>query len=72
MSTYKMVTVVGTSPDSYERAVHDALADARKTLRNLAWFEVEEMRGRIGDDGGVAEWQVKLQVGFRLDREQGA
>ena len=72
MSTYKMVTVVGTSPQSYEDAVQKALQDAARTLRNLDWFEVEEMRGRIGDGGKIEEWQVKLQVGFRLDREQGA
>lgn len=68
MSTYKMVTVVGTSTESNEQAVRNAIADAHKTLRNLAWFEVAEMRGRIGDDGEVAEWQVKLQVGFRLEQ----
>ena len=72
MSTYKMVTVVGTSKESNEAAVRNAVADAASTLRNLDWFEVKEMRGRLGDDGGIEEWQVKVEVGFRLDREQGA
>lgn len=72
MSTYKMVTVVGTSPTSYEDAVQKALTEASRTLRHLDWFEVEEMRGRIGDGGKIEEWQVKLQVGFRLDSEQRA
>jgi len=72
MSTYKMVTVVGTSKESYEGAVRSAIADAARSLRHLDWFEVKEMRGRLGSGGRVEEWQVKLDVGFRLDREQGA
>ena len=72
MSTYKMVTVVGTSKESFEGAVQSAVADAAKSLRHLDWFEVKEMRGRLGSGGRVEEWQAKLDVGFRLDRGQGA
>lgn len=64
--TYKMVTVVGTSPDSYEAAIANALSDATATVRNLSWFEVQEQRGRIVD-GKVAEYQIKLQIGFRVE-----
>mgnify|MGYP001591627052 CR=1 FL=1 len=65
-NTYKMVTVVGTSPDSYEAAIANALSDATATVRNLSWFEVREQRGRIVD-GKVAEYQIKLQIGFRVE-----
>jgi hypothetical protein len=68
MSTYKMITVVGTSKDSIEAAIQGGVADAARSLRHLDWFEVQEMRGRLGTGGRVEEWQVKLQVGFRLDR----
>lgn len=64
--TYKMVTLVGCSASSYEDAIQQAVADAGKTLRNLGWFEVLEMRGRIAD-GKVAEYQVKIQVGLRVE-----
>lgn len=64
--TFKMVTLVGTSPDSYESAIRNAVKDAAGTVRNLAWYEVTEMRGRIDGDA-VAEFQVKLQVGFRVE-----
>ena len=64
--TYKMVTVVGTSSDSYEAAIANALSDATATVRNLSWFEVQEQRGRIVD-GKVAEYQIKLQIGFRVE-----
>ena len=65
-NTYKMVTVVGTSTESYEAAIANALSDASATVRNLSWFEVQEHRGRIAD-GKVAEYQIKLQVGFRVE-----
>ena len=65
-NTYKMVTVVGTSAESYESAIDNALSDASATVRNLSWFEVQEHRGRIVD-GKIAEYQIKLQVGFRVE-----
>ena len=65
-NTYKMVTVVGTSQESYEVAIANALSDATATVRNLSWFEVQEQRGRIVD-GKVAEYQIKLQIGFRVE-----
>lgn len=64
--TYKLVEIVGTSPDSFSKAAENAIAKAAQTLRNLDWFEVVEQRGRI-QDGEVVEYQVKLKVGFRLD-----
>ncbi|PIU62790.1 MAG: dodecin flavoprotein, partial [Armatimonadetes bacterium CG07_land_8_20_14_0_80_59_28] len=47
-------------------AVNSALARAAKTVRDLRWFEVEEIRGDI-EDGKVGHWQVSLKVGFKLD-----
>jgi flavin-binding protein dodecin len=61
-----MVTLVGTSPESYEAAIDNALTDAAASLRNMSWFEIAEQRGRIVD-GKVAEYQIKLQVGFRVE-----
>ena len=72
MSTYKMITLVGTSNDSYEAAIRNAIADAGKTVRHLDWFEVKEQRGRLGPGGAVLEYQVKIQGGFRLDRVEEA
>jgi len=66
MATYKMITVVGTSPTSYADATEKAVQDAAKTVRHLGWFEVKEMRGRIAE-GRVAEYQVKIEAGFRVE-----
>lgn len=66
MSVYKMLEIVGTSKESYEQAIREAIEKAAKTVRHMSWFEVTEQRGTI-TDGKVAEFQVKLNVGFRID-----
>src|SRR5450759_4160387 len=63
--TYRVTEIVGTSPESLERAVRNGIARAGQTLRNLEWFEVSEIRGQIAD-GAVAQFQVGLKVGFRF------
>jgi hypothetical protein len=64
---YSVSEIVGSSTDSIEEAIENALARARKTLRNLDWFEVTEVRGHLGDDGTVAHYQVTLKLGFKME-----
>jgi dodecin len=68
MSTYKMIRLVGTSPRSYEDAVQNAVTDAHDTIRGLNWFSVIEQRGRIDDSGKIVEWQVVIEVAFKILR----
>ena len=63
---YKKLELVGSSADSFEEAVKNALDRAAKTVRNMRWFEVTETRGYI-EEGKIAHWQVTLKVGFTLD-----
>ena len=63
---YKTVELVGSSPKGIDSAIENAISRAAKTIRNLDWFEVKEVRGQIAD-GKVAHYQVKLTVGFRLE-----
>ncbi len=65
--TYKIIDIVGTSPVSFSEAVKAAVADAAKTVRHMAWFEVVNQRGRIQDDN-VVEFQVTVKVGFHIER----
>ncbi len=65
-STYKKIELVGTSPNSYAEATRNAIEKASATLHGLSWFEVDELRGAI-KDGKVAEFQVTLKVGVKLD-----
>ena len=64
--TYKMITLVGTSAESYEDAINGAIKSADDSLRNLNWFEVKEFRGRV-EDGKVAEFQATIMIGFKVD-----
>ncbi|MCB2100954.1 MAG: dodecin family protein [Rhodobacterales bacterium] len=63
---YKKVELVGSSPESIEKAIENALAKAAKTLNHMDWFEVLETRGHIVN-GAVGHYQVVIKVGFRLD-----
>ena len=63
---YKKIELVGSSPNGIEDAVKNALSRAKKTVRNMRWFEVTETRGYL-EEGDVSHWQVTLKVGFTLD-----
>jgi len=63
---YKKTEIVGTSSTGTDDAIRNALAKAGKTVRNIRWFEVQEIRGAVAGDA-VEQWQVTLKVGFALD-----
>ena len=63
---YKKIDVVGTSPIGYAEATQAAVQHASKSIRHMSWFEVVEQRGAI-KDGKVAEFQVTLRIGFKLE-----
>ncbi|NLG23284.1 MAG: dodecin domain-containing protein [Actinomycetales bacterium] len=65
---YAVSELVGSSPDGVEAAVNNALASASQTVRNLDWFEVTEIRGHLDDSGTVADWQVGIKLGFRVEK----
>lgn len=65
---YAVSELVGSSPEGVEAAVGNALASAQQTVRNLDWFEVTQIRGHLGDDGQVADWQVGIKLGFRVEK----
>jgi dodecin len=66
-NVYSVSEIVGSSPKSIEDAIDSALTRARKTLRNLDWFEVTELRGHLTDEGTVDHYQVTLKLGFRME-----
>jgi flavin-binding protein dodecin len=64
--TYRVIEIVGTSPEGIDTAIRNGIGRAAQTTRNLDWFEVASVRGEI-EDGAVAHFQVTLKVGFRID-----
>ena len=65
-NVYKTIELTGSSSDSAEAAIRNAIERASSTVRQMRWFEVLETRGHI-EDGRVAHWQVTLKIGFTLD-----
>ncbi len=65
-AVYKIIELTGTSAISSDDAVRNALARAAKTVRQMRWFEVVETRGAI-EEGKIAQWQVTVRIGFRLE-----
>ena len=63
---YRLSEIVGSSPNSIDEAIRNAIAKAAETVRNIEWFQTEEIRGQVVD-GGVAYFQVRLKIGFRVD-----
>ena len=63
---YREVEIVGTSNEGIDAAISNGVNRASSTLRHTDWFEVTEIRGHL-NDGGVADWQVSMKVGFRLE-----
>jgi len=63
---YRVAEIVGTSPHGVDDAIRNAVARAHLTLRNIDWFEMTEVRGHL-TDGEVADWQVAVKIGFRLE-----
>ncbi len=64
--TYKLIEIVGSSPNSSDEAIRNAIAEVGKSVKNLEWYEVVESRGHIVN-GAVGHFQVTLKIGFRIE-----
>ncbi|MDX1574692.1 MAG: dodecin [Kiloniellales bacterium] len=63
---YKIIQLAGSSTESIEKAIENAVSRASQTLHDLRWFEVVETRGHI-EGGRVNHYQVVVKVGFSLE-----
>ena len=71
-STYKIVELVGSSPESWEKAAEVALKEARKSLRDLRIAEVDALDIHIDDNGEAGEivaFRTKLKVSFKYQAD---
>lgn len=64
-NVYKITEITGSSPDSQEQAIRNAIRRTAKNVQELQWFEVTESRGYI-ENGDVAYWQVTVKIGFTV------
>lgn len=63
---YKSVELTGSSTKSSDDAIRNAIERASKTIRDIRWFHVTDVRGHV-EGGKVAHFQVTLKVGFTLE-----
>ena len=66
-SVYKVIELVGTSTESWEKAAAAAVQRASKTLRDLRIAEVVTLDLQIGDSGKVEAYRAKLNVSFKYE-----
>jgi dodecin len=66
MSVAKVSEISATSPKSFDDAIHQGLARAGKTLRNIRSAWIKEQQVRL-DKGHIVEYQVNMMVTFVLD-----
>lgn len=64
-STYKVIELVGTSPESWEKAAAVAIAEAKKSLRDLRIAEVADLDINVSEDGDIIAYRTKLKVSFK-------
>ena len=67
-SAYKVVEIVGSSPESWERAAQVAIDQASQSLRNLRVAEVLQQDMHL-KDGKVEAYRVKLKLSFKYDMQ---
>ena len=67
-SVYKVIELVGTSTESWERAAAAVVATAAKSLKDLRIAEVVEQDIQI-ENGVVSAYRVKLKVSFKYQSE---
>ena len=65
-SVYKVIELVGSSPDSWEKATASAVEQAAKSLRDLRIAEVVSLDASI-ENGKVAAYRAKLKVSFKFE-----
>ena len=63
---HAITELAGTSTESFDDAIRNAIKTAGKSLRNLEWFEVTSVRGNV-QNGDIHEFQVVLKVGFKYE-----
>jgi flavin-binding protein dodecin len=66
-SVARVTEISATSDTSFEDAIRTGVTRATETLRNVKSAWIKEQQVRIGDDGGIREYQVNLMVTFILE-----
>jgi len=67
-SVYKIITLVGTSTESWEKAAAAAVEQAARSLRELRVAEIDEL-DMVLEDGKVRAYRAKVKISFKYEKE---
>ncbi|HKQ14500.1 MAG TPA: dodecin family protein [Steroidobacteraceae bacterium] len=70
-SVYKVIELIGTSTESWEKAAAAAIGRAGKTLRDLRVAEVSQLDLQLNDKGKVEKYRAKVKVSFKYEDGKG-
>ncbi len=64
---YKIIELVGTSTESWEKAANNAVNRASKSLRDLRIAEVKSFDCKLDDQGKVSAYRVRMNISFKYE-----
>jgi flavin-binding protein dodecin len=67
-NVYKVIELIGTSPDSWEKAAAAAIKQAGKTLRELRVAEISQLDVQLRD-GKIESYRAKVKVSFKYEAD---
>ncbi len=68
MSVVKIVELIGSSPNSWEEAVRNAVKEAAKTIRNVKGVDVKRFTAKV-KNGDIVEYRAVVKIAFVVERE---
>jgi len=68
-TVYKVIELIGTSPESWEKAASNAVDKAAQSLRDLRIAEVSELDIQL-KDGKIEAYRAKVKVSFKFEGHQ--
>jgi len=69
MTAVKIVTILGTSTESWEEAAHEAFREARETIEDIHSIEVEDWTASV-EDGEITAYEATVEVAFLVHHER--
>ncbi|HSL26174.1 MAG TPA: dodecin family protein [Acidimicrobiia bacterium] len=66
-SVYKVIELVGTSTESWEKAAAAAVATASQSLRDLRIAEVSQLDLQLDDNGSVRAYRARVKISFKYE-----
>jgi flavin-binding protein dodecin len=67
-SVYKVIELVGTSGESWEKAAKNAVEAASKTLKNLRIAEIGKLDMKV-ENGKVVAYRARVNLSFKIESE---